>query len=128
MTNSRTSSRLLYPPDIKRTSSSVLSSTTPHPVSFITTATPEYNHISYLTHPKEKESYQTRFDNFQNIVFTTKSPTKTSKSHTFFQMGRVETKPNQPKIDQKEPSDVQSPVHNNIDRQLVSIVCPNLPI
>ena len=63
---SRTSSRLLFPPSIKRpppsptpTPASTRSyTTTSNPVSYFNAATPEFNHVSYLTHPTKVETLQ----------------------------------------------------------------------
>ena len=53
----RTSSRTLFPPH-RRTYSvtSSSSSPTPHPTSFFTAKTPEFNHVSFLTHPSKVTS------------------------------------------------------------------------
>ena len=63
---SRTSSRLLFPPSIKRpppsptpTPASTRSyTTTSNPVSYFNAATPEFNHVSYLTHPTKVDTLQ----------------------------------------------------------------------
>ena len=47
----RTSSRTLFPPHRRTYSVTSSSRTTPHPTSFFTAKTPEFNHVSFLTHP-----------------------------------------------------------------------------
>ena len=66
----RTSSRTLFPPHRRTYSvtSSGGSRTTPHPTSYFTARTPEFNHISFLTHPNlvrenNRKSFQDK--NFQ---------------------------------------------------------------
>ena len=63
---SRTSSRLLFPPSIKRPppspspapASTRSFTTTSNPVSYFNAATPEFNHVSYLTHPTKVDTLQ----------------------------------------------------------------------
>ena len=130
VSNARTSSRLLYPPSIKRhsnaypspssspslfpsstTASSVSRfSPTANPFSFFTATTPEFNHVSYLTHPNNVDTiklttpssetsragvFGPEFERFQTNfrIIGTVSPSpkpsraKNIKSHSFFQMG-----------------------------------------
>ena len=66
----RTSSRTLFPPHRRTYSvtSSGRSRTTPNPTSYFTAKTPEFNHVSFLTHPsllRENNRKSFQDDNFQ---------------------------------------------------------------
>ena len=119
---SRTSSRLLFPPAIKSTAS---------PTSYMTSLTPEFNHVSWLTHPSSTSStpppfslgkmfgltesevnYQTNFKTFKSSDSSSK--TKYIKNHSFFQMGKKQllttTKPPQKQIHITTVSSIKDPV------------------
>ena len=119
---SRTSSRLLFPPAIKSTAS---------PTSYMTALTPEFNHVSWLTHPSSTSStpatfslgkmfgltesevnYQTNFKTFKSSDSSSK--TKYIKNHSFFQMGKKQqlttTKPPQKQIHITTVSSLKDPV------------------
>lgn len=117
---SRTSSRLLFPPAIKSTAS---------PTSYITALTPEFNHVSWLTHPsstsppfslgkmfgltESEVNYQTNFKTFKSTDSSSKTKTY-FKNHSFFQMGEKQhlttSKPPQKQIHITTVSSIKDPV------------------
>ena len=138
---SRTSSRLLFPPAIKSTAS---------PTSYITALTPEFNHVSWLTHPsstsppislgkmfgltENEVNYQTNFKTFKSTDSSSKTKTY-FKNHSFFQMGGKQklttSKPPQKQIHITTVSSIKDPVAHfgfkktttpvNRKRQFVSV-------
>ena len=121
---SRTSSRLLFPPAIKSTAS---------PTSYMTSLTPEFNHVSWLTHPsstpppfslgkmfgftESEVDYQTNFKTFKSSDPSVKRHStpkpKYFKNHSFFQMGEKQhlttSKPPLKKIHVTTVSSIKSP-------------------
>ena len=114
----RTSSRTLFPTDRRTfsvsspTTSSASLRTTPHPTSYFTATTPEFNHISFLTHPSKltsgRENNRKSFNdgNFQTnfaqqvvnavgeVILGGQEDTRKSRIpkngfHSFFKMGSL---------------------------------------
>ena len=128
---SRTSSRLLYPPAIKSTA------TPGGSTSYMTALTPEFNHVSWLTHPSStpppltlgkmfgltesnnEVNYQTNFKTFKSSdskSFNSHSPSKPTrnKNHSFFQLGKKypspTSKPPQKQIHITTVTSIKDPV------------------
>ena len=113
----RTSSRTLFPTDRRTysvsspTTSPASARSTPHPTSYFTATTPEFNHISFLTHPSKLSTsvrennrksfndghFQTNFaqrvvNAVGEVILGGKEDTRTSRIpengfHSFFKMG-----------------------------------------
>ena len=139
----RTSSRLLYPPAIKMKSSPNVPTSTPHPVSYLNSATPEYNHVSYLTHPNEldlikittanpgkfgsKKNFQKKSDYYTKHRSKKQFKSKTIPglvNHAYFNMGSDQGYKSQT----KDTTPFHKPIQNKksshsapVERQIVSV-------